>query len=72
MEALRNQVEVLTNELTTLKQELVNVKGTHANLHQQTVEANSATARNFAEQRTRDDALEAQVTVMSNGAKSTT
>ena len=47
MDVLRNQVEVLTNEITTLKAELINVKGTHANLHQQTVEANSATARKF-------------------------
>ena len=71
MDALRSQVELLTNELTTLKQELVNVKGTHANLHQQTVDANSATARKFSEQGTRVDALETQVNVLSTGAGST-
>ena len=58
MDALRNQIEVLTNELTTLKAELINVKGTHANLHQQTAEANTNTARTFAEQRARIEALE--------------
>ena len=58
MDALRNQVEVLTNELTTLKAELINIKGTHANLHQQTSDANTNTARSFAEQRARLDALE--------------
>ena len=67
MEALRNQVEVLTNELTTLKAELINVKGTHANLHQQTAEANSNTARTFAEQKIRVDALETQIGAMSQG-----
>ena len=72
MDALRNQVEVLTNELTTLKQELVNVKGTHANLHQQSVEANSSTAHKFAEQATRVNALETQVGSMAHGAGSTT
>ena len=59
MDALRNQIDVLTNELTTLKAELINVKGTHANLHQQTAEANTNTARSFAEQRARLEALEA-------------
>ena len=66
VEVLRNQIEVLTNELTTLKQELINVKGTHANLHQQSAEANKSTARSFAEQRARLDALEA------SGGKDTT
>ena len=59
MDALRNQVVTLTEEVTTLKAELVNVKAAHANLHQQSSEANSATARTFAEQRSRVEALEA-------------
>ena len=59
MEALRSQIDVLTNELTTLKAELINIKGTHANLHQQTSDANTNTARSFAEQRARIEALEA-------------
>ena len=60
MDALRNQVVTLTEEVTTLKAELVNVKAAHANLHQQSSEANSATARTFAEQRSRVEALETQ------------
>ena len=61
MEVLRNQVVALTEELTTVKTELVNMKQAHANLHQQSAEANTNTARNFGEQRTRLDALESQV-----------
>ena len=69
MEAMRNQIDVLTNELTVLKAELINVKGTHANLHQQTADANTTTARNFAEQRSRLDALEKG---MADGGSGTT
>ena len=38
MDALRQQVIALTEELTTVKTELVNVKAAHANLHQQSSE----------------------------------
>ena len=58
MDALRQQVIALTEELTTVKTELVNVKAAHANLHQQSSEANASTARSFAETRARVDALE--------------
>ena len=47
MDALRAQVTVLTEELTTVKNELVNVKAAHANLHQQSSDANAANARSF-------------------------
>ena len=61
MDALRAQVVALTEELTTIKTELVNVKAAHANLHQQSSEANTATARSFAETRIKVDALETQI-----------
>ena len=61
VDVLRQQVITLTEELTTVKTELVNMKAAHANLHQQSSDANTATARSFAEQRTRVDALETQV-----------
>ena len=67
MDALRAQVVVLTEELTTVKTELVNVKAAHANLHQQSSEANTATARSFAEQRIRVDTLENQMGSMATG-----
>ena len=58
MDALRQQVIALTEELTVVKTELVNVKAAHANLHQQSSEANAANAKSFAEQRSRFEALE--------------
>ena len=61
MDALRQQVGALTEELTIVKTELVNVKAAHANLHQQSSEANAANARNFTDQRGRVEALETQI-----------
>ena len=60
MDAMRTQIVALTEELTTVKSELVNIKQAHANLHQQSSDSNTTTARNFAEQRTRLDVLESQ------------
>ena len=41
MDALRSQVAVLTEELATVKTELINVKGAHATLHRQASDANA-------------------------------
>ena len=61
MDALRQQIVVLTEELNTVKNELVNAKQAHANLHQQTAEANAVNARSFAEQRGKIESLEDRV-----------
>ena len=61
MDALRAQVGILTDELNQLKAEIVQVKGSHASLHQSTVEANTANARSFAEARLKADALENKI-----------
>ena len=58
MEALRSQISVITDELNQLKAEIVQVKGSHATLHQTTVEANQATMRSFVDVRQKADALE--------------
>ena len=55
VDALRAQIGVLTDELNTLKAEIVQVKGSHAALHQTTVDANNATARSFGEARSKID-----------------
>ena len=67
MDALRAQVVALTEELTTVKSELINVKSAHANLHQQSSDANTAAARSFAENRSRVEALETQISSMATG-----
>ena len=49
MDALRSQVTVLTEELSTLKTELINVKSAHATLHQSSVEAHTQHTAQMAE-----------------------
>ena len=69
MEAIRAQIGVVTDELNMLKQEIVQVKDIHASLHQTTVEANGATARSFAEFRSRADLVESQIGTLRDDAK---
>ena len=61
MDALRQQITVLNEELNTVKNELVNVKAAHANLHQQASDANAANARSHAETKTQVNALEERI-----------
>ena len=61
METLRSQIRVPTDELNQLKAEIVQVKGSHASLHQTTVEANQATMRSFADARIKVDDLENRI-----------
>ena len=44
-----------------LKAEIVQMKGSHANLHQSTVEANQANARSFADARIKVENLENKI-----------
>ena len=41
MDAMRQQIGLLTEELNQLKSEIVNVKSSHASLHQASVDANT-------------------------------
>ena len=50
MEAVRAQVTALTDELTALRGEIVQIKSAHAKLHQDSVEANSIHNRSYADQ----------------------
>ena len=50
MESVRAQVTALTDELTALKGEIVQIKAAHATLHQSSVEANTIHNRSYAEQ----------------------
>ena len=52
---------VLTEELNTVKMELVNVKQNHANLHQQASDANAANARTNADTKAQISSLEDRI-----------
>ena len=41
MEAVQAQVRTITDELNTLRNEIIAIKGSHAVLHQTAVEANA-------------------------------
>ena len=69
MEALRAQIGVLTDEMNLLKAEIVQAKANHASLHQSSVEANTATARSFAEIRARADVFEGKIDNLKEEAK---
>ena len=45
VEALTAQIVVLTDELNSVKNELVQIKAAHRTLHQQSVDANSQQGR---------------------------
>ena len=45
MDALAVQIRVVSEELGTLRNELIQAKTSHANLHQSVVEANTASGR---------------------------
>ena len=62
MDALRAQIGVLTDELNTLKAEIVQVKGSHAALHQTSVES-------FGEARSKIEGLETQLNAVKADAK---
>ena len=49
MDALRAQVTVLTEELSTLNAEMINVKAAHATLHQSSVDAHTQYNAKIAE-----------------------
>ena len=61
MDALRQQITILTEELNTVKNELVNVKAAHANLHQQASDANATNARAHAETKAQINAMDDRI-----------
>ena len=48
---------VVSDEIATLKNELIALKGAHASLHQNTIETGQNTAANMGEQSSRIDAI---------------
>ena len=59
--AMQQQVQALVEELGALKGEIVNLKQSHAGLHQSAVDANGATNRSLSELTSKMDKIEAKV-----------
>ena len=59
--ALTQQVQALVEELGALKGEIVNLKQSHAGLHQSAVDANGATNRSLSELASKMEKFEAKV-----------
>ena len=49
MEQLRAQMQILADEMNSLKAEIVNVKSAHASLHQSTVDSGAQSANKYSE-----------------------
>ena len=49
MEAVRQQVQIISDELNAVKNEIINLKAAHAGLHQTSVESNQTTGRSITE-----------------------
>ena len=52
------QIDVLTNELNALRNEIVQTKANHAQLHQASVDANATSTRTFLEYGARINTVE--------------
>ena len=61
MEVIRQQMTVVSDEVQTLKNELLALKGAHAALHQSTVESGQSNAANFGDQSNRIDMIAKKV-----------
>ena len=69
MEAMNRQLTTLTDELTLLKGELIQVKAAHAGLHQGTVDRATEAAQKFAEIKQQIEEEKMLVTVLFLGSR---
>ena len=67
MQALNAQVTAVTDELATLRAEIIQIKSAHATLHQGAVEAGAQSAKAFEDQAARIVRLEQGIGEMSRG-----
>ena len=59
--ALQQQVQAMVEELGVLKGEIVNLKQSHAGLHQSAVDANGTTSRALGEMATKVERIEGKL-----------
>ena len=67
METLQAQIAAITDEISMIKNEVVQTKAAHASLHQSTVDRNTDVIRRFAEVGDRLEAITAEVANAGDG-----
>ena len=67
MDALRQQVQVVSEELAAVKGEIINLKAAHAGLHQTTVDANQTTGRTITEIASKVEDIETKMPFAGSG-----
>ena len=61
VDAVRQQVQVVVEEISVIKNEIINLKASHAGLHQTSVDASQATGRSITEITNKLDDLETKL-----------
>ena len=67
METVRQQVQVVSDELSALKAEIINLKAAHAGLHQTSTDANQTTGRSITELNNKIEDLETKMPFAGTG-----
>ena len=67
METIRQQIQVVSDELSAVKAEIINIKAAHAGLHQTSVDANQATGRSITELTNKMEDLETKMPFAGTG-----
>ena len=69
VEAVRQQVQVVSEELAAVKNEIINLKAAHAGLHQTSVDANQTTGRSITEITNKLEELETKMPFTGTGVQ---
>ena len=69
MDVIREQLRSLTDEVGTIRNEIVNMKASHAGLHQSSVEANAAATQTMTEQGARLNGVEGKLVELAKRAE---
>ena len=69
MEALAGQIRSLTEEVSSLRNEIVNIKAAHASLHQASTDSHTATQGVLTDHGIRIGGIEGKITGLTGGGK---
>ena len=67
VDAVRQQVQIVSEEIAVIKNEIINLKASHAGLHQTSVDASQTTGRSITEITNKLEDLEAKLPFAGTG-----